>query len=299
MLLLTSTSDLLRVTTSASASVDCHASWMDYTAPSTVTPGRTNTTPITTATTTTVVGSPASSVIRNVKELHVRNKHASTSCDVTVIHTDGTTVAELYDATLLAGESLHYSEGRGFYITDTNGAVKPADAPKLDGGASTAAQGPGFSSDTYVTGSAFPVTGRLQAGSFLRWRISMSKTAAGTAAPTYNIRYGTAGAVGDTSRVLFTGPAQSGVADTAILEITAQFRAVGASAIIQGELELHHNLAVTGFATVNPAGLVILSTTSSAFDSTPTGSIIGISMNGGASAAWTVTSVLVGAVNIL
>jgi len=52
MLILSSTSDIIRVVTSAAADVDVHASWVDN-ASGTITPGRTNTAPITTATTTT------------------------------------------------------------------------------------------------------------------------------------------------------------------------------------------------------------------------------------------------------
>jgi hypothetical protein len=122
MILLTSTSDLLRVATSAAVTVDCHASFMDYNG-TTVTPGRTNTA-ITTATTTTVVGSPGASTQRNVKSLHVRNTHATTSTLVTVLHTDGTTVVELHECTLFSNESLEYVEGVGFRVYDANGQPK-------------------------------------------------------------------------------------------------------------------------------------------------------------------------------
>src|SRR3990167_2821576 len=108
MLLLASTSDLLRVVTSAAVTVDVHASWADLNS-GTVTPGRTNT-PITTATTTTVVASPGASTYRTVKSLYIRNRHATTACDVTVIHTDGTNAMELTKVTLSAGDTLHYDE---------------------------------------------------------------------------------------------------------------------------------------------------------------------------------------------
>jgi hypothetical protein len=112
MLLLTSTADLLRVVTSAAVPIDVHASWVDNSA-SAVTPGRTNTA-ITTATTTTIVGSPASATQRNIKTLQLRNKHASTPCDVTVQHTDGGTIVELYKKTLAAGQTLQYIDEQGF-----------------------------------------------------------------------------------------------------------------------------------------------------------------------------------------
>jgi hypothetical protein len=98
---------LVELVTGSAAEVEVHASWVDN-ASGTMTPGRTNTADITTATTTTVVGSPASSTQRNVKALSIFNRHASTSTTVTVRHTDGTNVETLFGCNLLAGESLHF-----------------------------------------------------------------------------------------------------------------------------------------------------------------------------------------------
>lgn len=125
MLLLASTSDLLRVVTSAAITVDVHASWVDSDG-SSRTPGRTNTL-ISTATTTTVVASPASATVRTVKTLTIRNRHGSTACDVTVLHSDGTNVPELVKATLNAGDALHYDEHQGFTVRDLFGRVKERD----------------------------------------------------------------------------------------------------------------------------------------------------------------------------
>lgn len=129
MLLLTSINDKLRLTSSGAANLDVHASWMDY-ASGVVTPGRTNT-PISSATTTDVVAPPAASTIRNVKQLSVRNSHASTSNGVTIIHTDGTNPISLWSGTLLAGESINFNEGAGWQYLDANGNPKLA-ATKLD-----------------------------------------------------------------------------------------------------------------------------------------------------------------------
>lgn len=123
MLLLASTSDLLRVVTATAArNVDVHASWVDVSG-STVTPGRTNTL-ITGAATTTVVASPAASTYRTVKTLTVRNREAVNSQDVTVVHSDGTNVPELVKATLSAGDALHYDEHNGFTVRDLFGRIK-------------------------------------------------------------------------------------------------------------------------------------------------------------------------------
>ena len=118
MLLLASTSDKIRLKTGSATNIDVHASWVDGV--SSVTPGRTNT-PITTATTTDIVGAPGSSTYRTVKTITIRNRDASTSNAVTVIHTDGTNAMELYKCTLFAGYTLHYHEGAGFWVTDNYG----------------------------------------------------------------------------------------------------------------------------------------------------------------------------------
>lgn len=120
MLLLASTSDKIRLTTSAALNCDVHASWVDKSG-STITPGRTNTA-ISTATTTDIVASPASSTYRTVKTLTIRNRDSSTSNAVTVIHTDGTNAMEMTKVTLQAGYTLHYHEAAGFWVTDANGA---------------------------------------------------------------------------------------------------------------------------------------------------------------------------------
>lgn len=123
MLLLASTSDKIRLTTTATANIDVHASWVDGV--STITPGRTNTT-ISSATTTDIVASPGASVYRTVKSLIIRNRHASTSNTLTLIHTDGANAMELIKLTLAAGWTLYYEEGAGFWITDINGRNQSA-----------------------------------------------------------------------------------------------------------------------------------------------------------------------------
>jgi hypothetical protein len=129
MLLLASTSDKIRLTSTGTANLDVHASWMDY-ASGTITPGRTNT-PISSATTTDIVGVPGSSTVRNVKFISVRNSHASASQGVTIIHTDGTNPITLWSGTLLAGESVNFYEGAGWQYNDANGNPKLA-AAKMD-----------------------------------------------------------------------------------------------------------------------------------------------------------------------
>lgn len=130
MLLLTSTSDLVQVITSGSAEIDVHASYADYNG-STVTPGRTNTAHIVSGTTTTIVGSPGSSVQRNVKFLSLHNSDASNSNTVTVQHTDGTNVETLVKYTLLAGETLYMGDDGRFVVLDASGGQKVTPATGL------------------------------------------------------------------------------------------------------------------------------------------------------------------------
>ena len=124
MLLLTSTSDLVRlVTGTATTTIEVHASYVDVNG-TTITPDRKNTR-ITTATTTTIVGSPAASTQRNVKAIYVTNNSAGTSCNVAVEHTDGTDVIELMQFVLLPGENMGYREDGSWVHRDAQGAEYP------------------------------------------------------------------------------------------------------------------------------------------------------------------------------
>lgn len=116
-MLLVSTSDKIQVITGTAVTTDVHASYMDADNSTTpvITPGRKNTA-ISTATTTDVVSAPASSHQINVKYMTVRNTHASSSVDITVQHTDGTTTVTMHKVTLLPGGVLQYVEGLGFQM---------------------------------------------------------------------------------------------------------------------------------------------------------------------------------------
>lgn len=148
----------------------------------------------------------------------------------------------------------------------------------------------GFSADTYLTNSGLLIGSfGVQAKTRFEWVISLSKTGAGIAAPIYQVRIGTNQTTADTSRLTLTGPAQTGVADQAVITIVVTVRNVGAAGVLQGTVSLDHNLAATGFA-VNAAGVV--EGTSAAFDNSAlSGNFVGLSINGGSAAAWTLTQV--------
>ncbi len=139
--------------------------------------------------------------------------------------------------------------------------------------------------DTYLTGTNISISS-IKAGTRVRWKFIITKTGAGTAQPAWNVRIGTAGTTSDTSRLTFTGLAQTGVIDAAVVEIEIMFRSVGSgsSAVIAGGYILQHNLASTGFATLINN---VVTGVSAGFDSTVANSVIGISLNSGASSAWT------------
>jgi hypothetical protein len=128
MLLLTSTSDIVRVVTGSAANVLVHASWVDNLS-TVITPSRTNTAAITTATTTTVVASPAASTQRNIKHINIENSHATASTQVTVQHFDGTNSIDLIGVTLLAGETLTFDETGNWKHRDVQGAEYTYNVP--------------------------------------------------------------------------------------------------------------------------------------------------------------------------
>ena len=287
MLILAATTDKLQLVTDAAVSVDVHVSYMDH-ASGTVTPGKQNTA-ITTATTTDILAAPASSTQRNAKTINVRNKHATSSVTCTVVFDQNGTDYELFKATVKAGETLEYVEGVGFFIVEALGDGDMNNASTADQTANAA--------DTYLSGGSVAISNRIKAGTFFRWRISATKTAAGVAGPIWNLRVGTAAGTGDTSRGSATGVAQTAATDTGIFEVEAIIRAVTATGTIQTLWRFAHKNATTGFA--NVAQDQVFQSTSGTFDLTATGLFIGLSVNPGASGVWTIQSVTLDCVNHL
>jgi len=197
------------------------------------------------------------------------------------------------------------ASGKGSVWFDTSGIQMYTDDAGRHWGwtrnCSIASQGPGFAADTYVTNSDILIPSfSLQAKTTFLWQISASKTAAGIAQPAYAIRIGANRTTADTARLTLTGPAQTAIADIGTLYVMLTVRSVGAgtAAVLQGTAWwVHRGTAAntttsgTGFAN-DTSGHV--EATSSGFDSTALGGqYIGLSINGGTSAAWTVTQVRV------
>lgn len=190
------------------------------------------------------------------------------------------------------------ASGQGIFWFDTNGLIPcfknaNGDLYARSENAATAAQST-FASDTYVTGSNLIIPSfTISTKSYFMWEFSASKTAAGVATPIYSIRIGSAGTTADTARLTLTGPAQTAIADIGTLRIMLTARAGGAACILQGTAWWdHRGTAVsstigTGFAN---DGTGHVEGTGASFDASGTaGQFIGISINGGASAAWTMT----------
>ena len=283
---LDSTSDIIQLITGSASTINVHASYADNSS-GTVTPADANVATISTATTTTIVASPGSSIQRSVRNLTIKNADATNNCACTVQHYDGTTTSPLIKCTLLAGETLMYT-GEVWVHYDINGGIYSAVATNPETyNTSTTSQGAGFSSDTYLTGSNVLLpSSRPKVGTLYRCRFHISKTAAGTATPIISLRYGTAATTSDTAICTFTFAAGTAAADVGWWEVVGLFRTVGSgtNAVVAGCTNLTSNLTTTGFSNA----VKVVQNTSSGFDSTTANTYLGVSVNGGASASWTV-----------
>jgi hypothetical protein len=156
---------------------------------------------------------------------------------------------------------------------------------------SVASQAPAAATRTYIIGSniAVPVT-KLQIGSMFKWQFDITKTAAGTAASTFDIAVGTAGTTADTARVSFTKPAGTAAIDAGRIIIEAICRGpLSASGILVGHFTMTHNLVATGHAVIP---CVDVTTISAGFDVTTAGLIVGLCITTGAADAITIQQVM-------
>lgn len=161
---------------------------------------------------------------------------------------------------------------------------------------SIASQGAGFATDTYVTGSSLVIPSfSLQVRTAFFWQISASKTGAGTAQPIYVIRIGANQTTADAAILTLTGPLQTAIADIGTLCIMATVRSIGGAGVLQGTAWwVHRGTAAntttsgTGFANDTTGHI---EGTSAGFNTVTNGQFIGLSINGGGSAAWTITQV--------
>lgn len=157
---------------------------------------------------------------------------------------------------------------------------------------------PTAATDTYVTGSRLVLpaaTGRgaLKIGSVATFKVQATKTAAGAVAPIFTVRYGTAGTTADTAIAVATGMAQTAVIDLGVWVVTCLLVTVGSgtTATARAMLELSHSAAqAAGFGgpPLQSAGVPAVG---SGFNSQTASAGLGLSVNTGTSAAWTISSV--------
>lgn len=183
-----------------------------------------------------------------------------------------------------AGKSILYvdSTAKRFVTIGDDGIVRGA----LSKNNSSASQA-GFAADTYVTNSGLLVpSSGLQAGMVFQWLLAGSKTAAGVAAAAYVIRLGVAQSIADAAILTLNAAVQTAVVDNGALLIRAVLRNSGVAAILAAVAAWSKTQAGTAGFGGSIDGV------SAGFDSTgKAGQYVGLSINGGAAAAWTLTSV--------
>ena len=168
--------------------------------------------------------------------------------------------------------------------------------------ASTSTVSAGYAVDTYLANSAVTIAtaGGWKVGTQYVCYFDMAKTNVGTAAFTVIVRMGTLGTTGDAAILTMAFGAGTAAADTGNFTVQVNFRSVGSgtSAVIAGDMECRHNLAATGLVSTGAGGVgVVTNQISAGFNST-TQTIIGLSVNGGASFSGTNTLVQAYALNV-
>lgn len=121
MHLLTTTTQVLRASTSTAATIDVTASFIDQ-ANALFTLGS-QLTVINSATTTTLVSAPAASTTRIIKLLTIRNRDASLSSTISVSRYNGITSTSVYQVTLPAGGAAIYDSKTGWTTVAPPGSV--------------------------------------------------------------------------------------------------------------------------------------------------------------------------------
>jgi hypothetical protein len=229
-----------------------------------------------------------------IDNITLKNGGASTR----VVNLYKTKASTTYDATTLwksftlyAGECAMFSSA-GWQVFNAQGIPKQVATPGgLIASHGSVAHVTGFAADTYIDGSSLLVpVAMLRAGTTLHWLFDVSKTNAGTATPVVTIRVGANGAVGDTARVALTFSAGTAAADRGQIEVWANYESIGAAGVLAGVGALKHQLAITGLNSTT-TGYQQVVTDSAAFDMTPEPNYVGLSLNAGLNAVWTINAV--------
>lgn len=139
-------------------------------------------------------------------------------------------------------------------------------------------------------------TGGLRVGTVFRYKIHISKTAAGTAANAFAFQLGTLGTVGDADILSFALPVGTAAIDNGYIEIIITIRGpLGAACIASGTLCMSHNLSATGLATTP---CVVLNVTSGNFNSATAGLIASLVCTTAAATVLTFQQVIAEVLNL-
>lgn len=143
---------------------------------------------------------------------------------------------------------------------------------------------------TYITNSNIS-TDVLKAGTVVTWDVSVTKTNAGTAAPSWQVKYGTNSSTADATLITFAGNAQTAAVDDGVFTIKCVLRTAGGgtSAVLAGHYSMVHRLDATGLSNGGGSSYQV----SAGFNSTTANAFFGLTVNSGASAVWTINQVFV------
>lgn len=186
-------------------------------------------------------------------------------------------------ATPPSGVSKLFIDSTSKKLTQTDDAGARHGSP-LSKNNSTASLAITANTDTYITNSGIIIPSfGMEVGQCYRWTLTATKTAAGTAAAVWQIRTGTNQTTADTSRLTLTATtAQTAAVSSGIITVSCLVRTVSASGVIVAGVGVQTNNAGLGSG---------ISGISSTFDNqTLGGNYVGLSVNTGAAAAWTVES---------
>lgn len=189
---------------------------------------------------------------------------------------------------LNVGEFYFATDTLKLYVGSASGNLQVGPTPN---NASITNQTINAATTAALAGSTLAVpTSKLKIGSVFIWDLTVSKTAAGTAANTFNVRMGTTGGASDASLMALALPVGTGVIDTAQIQIVLTCRGpLSGSGIFAGTLTLVHNLAATGFATIP---VVVVAGTSGAVDVTVANLILSLSCTTAAATVLTFSQVV-------
>lgn len=123
MIVLNTTSDIIRVITGSAAAVDVHVTYVDNVASVPYLAARQNTA-ISVASTTTILSSPGASTQRQIKAMTIVAKGGTNT--ITIQFFDGTTAYLLFGNGLAlgTGETIEYEDVTGWRVFDVNGQMK-------------------------------------------------------------------------------------------------------------------------------------------------------------------------------